>query len=88
MKQIVLEAAPWKPENAEQAKGFWAEYQKQHDLSGRIGQAAGIDPDTGEVWFGDSALDIADRLEAEGRFRPLFYVRVGDTHYQRKGRRR
>lgn len=69
------------------AKQVWDEYQKHHDVSGLTGKAVGIDPDTGEVFFGDSIRDVVSRLDAQGAFRPLYYVRVGRDYYWRKGRR-
>ena len=47
-----------------------SQYQKQHDVSDRKGQAVGIDPLTGRVWFGESIVDINDQLEAEGIVTP------------------
>jgi hypothetical protein len=70
------------------AKEIWAEYQKQHDVSGRKGQAVGIDPVSGRVWFGDSALDIRSQMDAEGVDQPLLVLRVGYDYYLRKGGRR
>ena len=68
------------------AKRIWAEYQKQHDITERIGQTAGIDPKSGQIWFGDSAIEIVDRRRAEGLTSPLFFERVGYAAYFRKGR--
>ena len=70
------------------AQQIWAQYQKEHDVSNRIGQAAGIDPFSGRVWFGDTGLDIRRQLQAEGIDAPFFCVRVGSDHYWRKGGRR
>jgi hypothetical protein len=66
----------------------WEEYARTHDLSGKERLAAGIDPDTREVFLGNSAKDIVARLESEGKFRPLFYRWVNDPYYTRKGGRR
>lgn len=74
-------------EDVARAEEIWEEYQKAHDVSDRKGQAAGIDPHTGEVWFGESALDIVDQREAQGLDSPLFFVRVGYPAYWRKGGR-
>jgi hypothetical protein len=71
-----------------QAMKFWEEYQKQHDLSDRKGQAAGIDPKTGRVWFGQSMIDIARELDRQGLDVPLLFIRVGLPYYMRKGGRR
>ena len=34
----------WTEADSRNAKRIWAEYQKQHDITERIGQTAGIDP--------------------------------------------
>ena len=70
------------------AQQIWEEYQKQHDLSDRKGQAAGIDPVSGRVWFGESAIEVVQQTQADGIDRPLFFVRVGYRTYLRKGGRR
>lgn len=70
------------------AAEIWADYQREHDVSKQIGQAVGIDPVSGRVWFGASAKDIVQRLDAEGIFVPLFFLRVGQDFYSRKGGRR
>jgi hypothetical protein len=79
-----MSPAPPKADVA-RAQQIWDEYQKQHDVSDRIGQAAGIDPVSGRLWFGESIVDISKQLEAEGIARPLFFVRVGSSAYLRKG---
>ena len=72
----------------DEAKRIWAEYEQTHDLTGHEPQeAVGIDPKTGEVFFGQSAKDITLRLLAERRNRPLYFRRVGSPYYGRKGRR-
>jgi hypothetical protein len=50
-----------------------------------IGQTAGIDPVSGRIWFGESATDIWQQMEAEGIDVPLYYTRVGSDYYVRKG---
>ena len=45
-----------RPVDLERAKQIWAEYQKQHDVSDRVGQTAGIDPVRGRVWILMKAL--------------------------------
>jgi hypothetical protein len=72
----------------QQARDLWAEYQRQHDLSDRRGQAAGIDPISGGIWFGESGIDIRRQLDAQGIEPPLYLVRVGKDYYWRKGPRR
>ena len=58
----------WEQADSHEAKQIWAEYQKQHNLSDRIGQTVGIDPKSRRIWFGSSIRDIvlhrtSDRLE-------------------------
>jgi hypothetical protein len=67
------------------AQSRWDEYQASHDLSGRIGQTAGIDPDTGRIWFGRSIQDIVHQMDAEGAAVPLFFARIGSDTYWQKG---
>jgi len=81
-----MSLAQWSESDSHKAKQVWREYQRQHDLSARIGQAAGIDPQSGRVWFGDSILDIVSQRDAEGLDSPLFFERVGFDTYHRKGR--
>lgn len=75
-------------EELARAMQIWADYQKQHDLSDRKGQAAGIDPFSGRVWFGESARDIYYQRRAEGIETVFFCARVGSPTYLRKGGRR
>lgn len=86
-KGSMMSAARLTDEDVARAEEIWEEYQKAHNVSDRKGQAAGIDPNTGEVWFGESALDIVDQREAQGLDSPLFFVRVGYPAYWRKGGR-
>jgi hypothetical protein len=78
----------WAEHDTEKAQQFWVEYQRQHDISERLGQTAGIDPSSGRIWFEASAKDIVVQMEAEGMMIPLYFVRVGTDHYLRKGRSR
>ena len=78
----------WTEEKTTRARRIWQEYQQEHDVSGRHGQAVGIDPDSGRIWFGESARAIRDQLEAEKVDALLFFLRVGSDHYWRKGVRR
>lgn len=75
--------------NADVAKAqqIWDEYSRLHDVSDRKGEAAGIDPHSGRIWFGESAKDIVSRMDAADEFRPLFFVRIGYPTYLRKGGR-
>ena len=79
--------SPWKPEYTSAAQRIWAEYQRTHDLSNRIGQTAGIDPITGHIWFGPSIPDVVAQRDADGVATPLRFERVGSaTHYVKGGR--
>ena len=78
----------WTERDTERAQQVWAAYQRQHDISDRIGQTAGIDPVSGQIWFGASAKDIVAQMEADGTVTPLYFVRVGTDYYRRKGRYR
>lgn len=69
------------------AKEIWSEYERTHDLSGLKGQAAGINPGTGDVYLGKSMADIVQQRWAEGDETPLYFVRIGYQTYFRKGRR-
>src|SRR5205809_7070919 len=74
----------WTEEKTVRARRIWQEYQQQHDVSGRHGQAVGIDPDSGRVWFGESARAIREQLEAEKVDALLLFLRVGYDHYLHK----
>jgi len=78
----------WSASDTARAQEIWAEYQKLHDVSTRKGQAAGIDPVSGRVWFGESDLDVKDQMLAEGIDIPFYCIRVGYDYYLRKGGRR
>jgi hypothetical protein len=56
--------------DTERARQCWAAYQLQHDVSGRMGQVAGVDPVSGRVWFGASAQEIVAQLDTEGGAAP------------------
>jgi hypothetical protein len=70
------------------AQQIWQEYQAVHDVSSLRGWAAGIDPTTGEVWFGKDLAEIYDQRRERGLTTPLFIERVGARTYLRKGGRR
>ena len=80
-------ATNWSASDTERAIAIWTQYQATHDVSASVGQTAGIEPETGRVWFGDSAQDIARQMDAAGGQRPFYAVRVGADHYVRRGRR-
>ena len=77
--------AEWSDDDSTRAKRIWVEYQQRHDLSGRIGQTAGIDPRTGRIWFGESIRDVVSQRDAEGLDSPLLFERVGSDAYFRQG---
>jgi hypothetical protein len=81
-------ACNWTEAETVEAGRIWADYQREHDVSEHLGQAVGIDPASGRVWFGKTARDIVQRLDAEGVHAPLFFLRVGQDFYARKGGRR
>ncbi len=85
---ITHQASQWTAADSAKAQQIWDDYQTQHDVSDETGRAVGIDPITGRVWFGRSALEIRRQMEAEQNVTPLFFLRVGQEHYQRKGVRR
>jgi hypothetical protein len=72
----------------ERAQAIWEEYQRHHDITPLINQTAGIDPVSGQIWFGESALEVHDKMVADGVNRPFYAVRVGYNYYLRKGGRR
>lgn len=88
MKRIINRKRPDTPlVDIDRAQAIWAEYQKHHDITPLIDQTAGIEPVSGKIWFGDSALDVYEKKVAEGCDAPMFVVRVGYDYYVRKGRR-
>ena len=82
-----MELSTWSDADSRKAKQIWTAYQQQHDLSERVGQTAGIDPITGQIWFGESIHDIVRQRDAKGLDSPLFFERVGSDTYFRKGGR-
>ena len=74
----------WTDADTQRAREVWREYQQRHDVSDRRGQAVGIDPASGEVFFGQSAAEIGRRLLDKGWHRPLFFLRVGSDYYAKK----
>ena len=75
----------WTQTDSRKAKQVWEEYQKQHNLSDRIGQTAGIDPKSRRISFGATIRDIVLQRNTEGLHSPLFFQRVGSETYFRKG---
>ena len=75
----------WTNADSNRAQEIWSEYQRQHDLSEKVGQTAGIDPVSGCIWFGDSIQYVIAQRDAAGSEAPLFFMRVGSATYYRKG---
>ena len=71
--------------DAEKAQAIWAEYQQLNDVSGSIGQAVGIEPVSGRIWFGEDASDVVRQARSEGITATLICQRVGFDYYVRKG---
>jgi hypothetical protein len=83
-----MTASAWTESDTAKAEHIWAEYQRQHDLSGDIGKTAGIDPKSGRVWTGESIQEVLRQRNAEGIGSLLFFERVGSkTYYRKEGRR-
>ena len=80
-----MKRSKWTQADSAKAKKIWVEYLKQHDLSNRIGQTAGIDPKSERIWFGESIRDIVLQRNAEGFSSPLFFERIGSEAYFHKG---
>jgi hypothetical protein len=80
-------ATLWTQSDTEKARNIWLEFQKQHDLSASVGKTAGIDPNSGRVWIGESIQDVITPRNADGVDSPLFFERVGSQTYYRKGAR-
>jgi hypothetical protein len=72
----------------QEALAFWREYQTQHDVSERLGQAVGLDPVGRRVWFGVNASAVAAAARADGVNSGVLVIRVGRDYYVRKGGRR
>ena len=77
----------WTKANSVKAKEIWVQYQQKYDLSARVGQTVGIDPQSGQLWFGESIRDVVSQRDAEGLKSLLFFERVGSETYLNKGRR-
>jgi hypothetical protein len=80
-------AAKLTEEDGRRAQALWAEYQQAHDVSDRIGQTVGVEPESGAMWFGESIVDVVDQRNAAGVHRLLFFIRAGYDAYYRKGAR-
>ena len=83
-----MTASTWTESDTAKAEQLWSDYQKQHDLSTYIGKTAGIEPNTGRVWIGESIQDVLSQRNADGIDSLLFFERIGSKTYYRKGGRR
>ncbi len=89
MGNTFMNTSTWTETDTVRALRIWEEYQQSHDLTDHRGQTAGIDPESGTVWFGKSAKDIVQQMEEQtGHSRPFYAVRVGEDFYARKGGRK
>jgi hypothetical protein len=88
MTRQTVNRSQWTDEKIGTAKRIWAEYETTHDVSYRKGQTAGIDPESGAIWFGTDIFDIVDQRKEKGLNSPLYFVRIGYPTYYRKGGRR
>jgi hypothetical protein len=83
-----MSVANWTEADSNRAREIWSDYLKDHDLSAKVGQTAGIDPVSRRIWFGDSIQDVVGQRDSQGIGAPLFFVRVGSATYYRKGAHR
>jgi hypothetical protein len=74
--------------DVQRAEKIWARYCAEHDTSKLKDQAAAIEPVSGRIWFGESAIDVREKMLADGIVAPAYLIRVGYDHYLRKGGRR
>jgi hypothetical protein len=79
IRRIKMAVSHWTEADSKRAEEIWAEYQQQHDVSGKVGQTAGIDPVSARVWFGDSMQDVVAQQDADGNAAPLFCNRSRRT---------
>ena len=77
----------WTEADSAKAKQIWVQYRQRYNLSSRVGQTVGIDPDSERVWFGESIRDVVSQRDAEGLTSLLFFERIGSETYFDKGRR-
>jgi hypothetical protein len=80
-----MNVSNWSQADSDRAQRIWSEYEREHDLSDREGQTAGIDPSSGRIWFGVSIQDVVAKRDAGGCDAPLYFIRVGSSAYYRKG---
>jgi hypothetical protein len=76
----------WQPELTAKAQEIWRCYEKAHNLSEQEGKIAAVDPNTGQVWIGDTPREIQHAMRSVGATSPVYLVRIGTDHFIRKGR--
>jgi len=69
--------------DAASAWQMWEAYQRTHDTRHVRGKAVGVDPRTGEVFFGETSTEIVNTLIGRGRRPLLVFWRVGSRYYGR-----
>ena len=67
----------WTETDSDRAQQVWSDYEHHHDLTGKAGLTAGIDPATARIWFGRSIQDVIAQRDAAASDAPLYLVRVG-----------
>ncbi|REJ89535.1 MAG: hypothetical protein DWQ29_07535 [Planctomycetota bacterium] len=80
-----MTASTWTESDTAKAEQIWSDFREQHDLSDSLGKTAGIDPQTGRVWIGESIQDVLSQRDADGVDSLLFFERIGSETYYRKG---
>ena len=86
-RELDMATCNWTDADSNRARELWAEFERNHDLSDRGGQTAGIDPVSGSVWLGESLQDVVAQRDTDGSAAPLYFVRIGSATYYRKGGR-
>ena len=82
-----MQTAVQKSVDTVRARQLWQLYESNHDLSGRLGYVAAIEPNSGQIWIAHTGVEVADQIEADGCSDPVYLVRIGESHFVRKGRR-
>lgn len=82
-----MSAIQWTDSDSRRAEQLWSDYERANDVSGESGRTVGIDPKSGQIWFGESIQDVIAQRDAGGISVPLYFVRVGSPAYYRKGGR-
>lgn len=81
-----MTVSEWTRTDTERAEAIWLKYQQCHDMAGRAGQTAGIDPAGGGIWLGESIQDVISQRDAAGCELPMYFVRIGSATYYRRNR--